>query len=455
MPDSTPRAKSAESLETATGHGSETYERLTSRTDSDVLRKLQRYWENATYLLSLQLFFLTLAFFIYAIFWAIQPQRASLTATLIYTFCLSNLTVVLKKAFNLLYTGRKPLQYWAAYVGLLLLCTPVMVASATAVAFWLLRAPHDSFADWLIHGWKFPCVATVAFGIGAQAYHAVTCRLEERNQALQQKVESDAAQLDFQEQELKRAREIQQALLPKEIPQLAGFEIAGTWEPARIVGGDYFDVIRLSDTKVGICIADVVGKSVSGALLMANVQAIVRAFASESVSPAWLCERLNATLCGNIAPEKFVTLFYGVLDGPRKTLQYASAGHPPPLLFSPSGKVRQLESGGAVLGVFPTWHYENSIVQLGLQDRLLLFTDGLTEAAGSDGEQLGEEGLARLLRALPDQPLSQFNASLLADVKQFSGSQLQDDATLISIAVQPQLAAAPVEARAKSASRAA
>ena len=454
MANSAAFGKSVQGQEPVSNSSSESSERLISCTDSPVFEKLQRYWENTAYALGLQLFFLTLAFFIYGIFWAIQPRSASLIATLIYTFCLANLTALMKRAFNSLYTGRKALQSWAAYVGLLLLCTPLMVAAATAVAFWLLGAPHDSLVDWWIHGWKFPCVATVAFGIGAQAYHVVTCQLEERNQELQEKVESDAAQLDFQEQELKRAREIQQALLPKEIPQLAGFEIAGTWEPARIVGGDYFDVIRLSDTKLGICIADVVGKSVSGALLMANVQAIVRAFASESVSPAWLCERLNATLCGNIAPEKFVTLFYGVLDGPQKTLQYASAGHPPPLLLSPSGKVRQLESGGAVLGVFPAWHYENSIVQLGLHDRLLLFTDGLTEAAGSDGEQLGEEGLVRLLKALADQPLAQWNASLLADVKQFCGSQLQDDATLISVAVQSQ-AAMPVEVRAKSASRAA
>jgi sigma-B regulation protein RsbU (phosphoserine phosphatase) len=408
----------------------------------------QAFWEKFTYVVGLQLFFLTFALFIYGIFWAIDPGKANLLASIIYTLCLANLTVLLKKSFNSLYTGRKPLQQWAAYLGLLLVCTPFMVTMATVVVFWLMAGPADSFSDWLLHGWKFPSLATVSFGTLAQVYHVVTRRLEERNQELAQKVESDAEQLNLQAEELKRAREIQQALLPKQIPQLDGFQIAGTWEPARLVGGDYFDVIRLSDTKLGICIADVVGKSVPAALLMANVQAAVRAFASESASPAWLCERVNAVLCGNIAPEKFVTLFYGVLDAGHKTLHYTSAGHPPPILLRASGQARQLEIGGAVLGVFPDWKYETSFVQLAPRDRLILFTDGITEAARPGGEQLGEQGLVRLLEALPDQPPPKLNATLLANVKHFCASHLQDDATLICIAVMPTSAKRAAAARA-------
>jgi sigma-B regulation protein RsbU (phosphoserine phosphatase) len=122
-------------------------------------------------------------------------------------------------------------------------------------------------------------------------------------------VERGSAQLEMQEQELQRAREIQQSLLPKEIPQLPGFQVAGAWLPARTVGGDYYDVMRLGENKIGVCIADVVGKGVSAALLMANVQATVRAFARESESPAWVCDRVNKVLCGNIADGKFVTFF--------------------------------------------------------------------------------------------------------------------------------------------------
>ena len=105
-------------------------------------------------------------------------------------------------------------------------------------------------------------------GVCTELYRRARERLESRNRELQQVIEQETARRERQEQELEQAREIQQSLMPKEIPQVAGFEIDGAWEPARVVGGDYFDVIRLSEAKLGICIADVVGKSVSAALLM-------------------------------------------------------------------------------------------------------------------------------------------------------------------------------------------
>jgi len=187
---------------------------------------------------------------------------------------------------------------------------------------------------------------------------------------------------------------------------------------------------------------------VPAALLMANVQAAVRAFASESATPAWVCERVNSALCANIAPEKFVSLFYGVLDAAHKTLCYTSAGHPAPILLPALGQARQLENGGAILGVFPNWKYETSFVQLAPRDRLVLFTDGITEAAKPGGEQLGEQGLVRLLEALPEQPPAKLNAALLTNVKHFCASHLQDDATLICIAVAPAPAKREASARA-------
>jgi len=234
---------------------------------------------------------------------------------------------------------------------------------------------------------------------------------------------------------LQRAREIQQQLLPKEIPQIAGFEIAGAWEPARIVGGDYFDVIKLSESTLAVCIADVVGKSVSAALLMANVQATVRAFASKSATPSWLCNRVNSVLCSNIPSGKFVTLFYGVLDAERQRLQYTSAGHSRPILINNSGAVKRLDNGGALLGVFPDWQYQDSVVQLAPGDRLLLFTDGITEAAKLDGEEFGgEERLVNIVKSVAYEAPFEMNAQLLGEVKKFCDSKLQDDATLVVIA---------------------
>lgn len=261
------------------------------------------------------------------------------------------------------------------------------------------------------------------------------CRLERRNSELQQTVELDLAKRELQEQELSRAREIQQALLPKEIPQIDGFEIACMWEPALTVGGDYFDVIKPSEQRLGICIADVVGKGVPAALLMATVQATVRAYAPDSLSPALLCDRVNAVLCANIAGDKFVTLFYGILDARQNAMQYTSAGHPHPILKKGSGFVTQLDNGGAVLGVFPNWKYENSFVQLTPGDRLVLFTDGITEAAKANGDQFGEEGLVRTVKRLANESSSKMNAALLAEVKAFCRSHLQDDATLITVIV--------------------
>jgi sigma-B regulation protein RsbU (phosphoserine phosphatase) len=382
-----------------------------------------------------QLVYLAIALATHAIFLAIDPANANLISSLVYSFCLGNLVTLMQEHLSFLYTKRGYWNSWVIYLLVLSALTPAMVTFSTVLVFWVQGSPGPSFWWYLGTSWKFPSVGTVIFGIVSQLYRDTKCRLERRNRELQHAVESEIAQREFQEQELQRAREIQQSLLPKQVPQIAGFEIAGSWEPARIVGGDYFDVIRLGESKLAICIADVVGKSISAALLMANVQATVRAFASESASPSWLCTRVNSVLCENIASGKFVTLFYGVLDAKQKTLQYTSAGHPHPILTNASGSVRLLDNGGAVLGVFPSWKYEDSVVQLTPGDRLVLYTDGITEAAKADGEEFGEERLIHLLKALADESPSDLNAHLLTDVKKFCDSHLQDDATLISIAV--------------------
>jgi phosphoserine phosphatase RsbU/P len=385
--------------------------------------------------LSTQLFHLGIAVVIYGIFWAIRPEAANLFVTVVYTLCLCNLLTFALKGLCFLYIERSPLYYWLIYLALLLALTPVMVTMATGVVYLLLGRPGGSFWNHLLASWKFPSIATIAFGVAFQIYVVTKCRLERRNHELEQTLESDLAERELHEQELHRAREMQQALLPKEIPQIAGFEIAGAWEPAHVVGGDYFDVIRLSEKKLGICIADVVGKGVPAALFMAHVQATVRAYASEWASAAWLCDHVNSVVCANIAAEKFVSLFYGILDAEQQTMQYVSAGHPRPILKRASGRVTQLDNGGAVLGVFPNWKYEDSVIQLAPGDRLVLYTDGITEASQPDGEQFGEEGLIRVLEGLAEERPSKWNAKLLHDVKSFCHSRLQDDATLITIAV--------------------
>jgi phosphoserine phosphatase RsbU/P len=372
-------------------------------------------------LLRAQVTYLAIAVIIYGVFWAIVPEAPHLLITLVYTLCLCNLTTFALAPLSFLYVERKPVYYWTVFLALLLALTPVLVTIATAILFWLVDRPGGSFWNYLLTSWKFPSVATITFGIVFQIHAVTKRRLEHRNLELLQTVESDMAERGIRDEELNRAREIQQALLPKKIPQIKGFEIAGTWEPARVVSGDYFDVIKLNEQKLGICIAD--------------VQATVRAYAQESVSPAWLCDRVNSMVCANIAAEKFVTLFYGILDAKEQTMNYTSAGHPRPILRKACGDVAQLDNGGAVLGVFPRWKYEDSVVQLAPGDRLVLFTDGITEAESANGEQFGEEGLIRVMQRLADEPPAKLNAELLTDVKRFCDSHLQDDATLVSIGV--------------------
>ena len=383
--------------------------------------------------LSRQGLYLSIAAIVAAIFWAVGQQVNPATVVL-YALCFGNLITPPLHHVRCKFSGRPVGYKWLAFLATLVVLTPP-VYLITSVVVWRLAPPSpQSLWNLIATGWKFPSLVILVFGVIWFLYIETKERLERRNAELQRSVELGAARLEMQEQELERAREIQQSLLPKDIPQLPGFEIAAAWRPARIVGGDYFDVMRLGENRLAICIADVVGKGVSAALLMANVQATVRAFAHDSESPAGLCSRINSVLCGNIATEKFVTFFYGVLDAARRTLQYCDAGHPPPMLVS-SDSIRQLAVDGAVLGVFPTWKYEDSTISLSPGDRLLLFTDGITEASGPDGREFGEDKIAALAKANRASSASELNSRVLTRASDFCGGQFQDDATLLVIAV--------------------
>ena len=379
-----------------------------------------------------QALYIAIAAVIAAILWAIG-QRTNPAIILVYTLCIGNLLSPAIGWLDFLYAER-PFPYnWLIFVPLLLVLT-VPVYLITSVVVWLI-APRALFTlSYLImSGWKFSFVITLAIGVSRSLYDTTKERLERRNVELQQTVERGTARLEMQDQELERAREIQQSLLPKKIPQLPGFEVAGAWQPASTVSGDYYDVLRLGDHRLGICIADVVGKGVSAALLMANVQAAVRAFAGDSESPAQVCAKVNLLLHENIATGKFVTFLYGILDGETHTFQYCNAGHLYPILVS-GGSVRMLEQGGAVLGVFPEWIYEDSSVELRTGDRLLLFTDGITEASDADGREFEETSIATFAKANSTLSAKELNSRLLAKVTAFCDAQFRDDATLLVIA---------------------
>ncbi len=265
--------------------------------------------------------FIAIAVAIYAALWAVD-RPATIGSTLAYTLPLCNLIVLLQDHLGFLYRDKHRLQSWTTYIVLVFVVGILGVAVVNAIEFPIHRIPGQRLWDFLESGWKLPFMATMIVGVSSELYRRMREHLESRNRELQTSLERESTQREHQDRELQQAREIQQSLLPKKIPQVDGFEIDGAWEPAREVGGDYFDVIQLSPTKLGICIADVAGKGVSAALLMANVQAIVRAFATESTSPSNLCARVNSVLCSSISAGKFVTLFYGVLDAVHYTFRY-------------------------------------------------------------------------------------------------------------------------------------
>jgi phosphoserine phosphatase RsbU/P len=195
------------------------------------------------------------------------------------------------------------------------------------------------------------------------------------------------------ERELDLAREIQMSLVPSQPLLLGGWEVHGRVVPARQVGGDYYDYFALEGGRVALTIADVSGKGVPASLLMSNVQASLRAFCDGLRPIPDAIQRVNQSVTRSASGGKFITLFYAELDPANGVLRYANAGHNYPLLRRADGKVEELTTGGLLLGLFEDATYEQGETAFRPGDALLLYSDGLSEAADSRGEQFGEERL--------------------------------------------------------------
>jgi len=239
-----------------------------------------------------------------------------------------------------------------------------------------------------------------------------------------------------QDRELAAAEEIQQSLLPRRMPILEGAELAVAWRPAGAVSGDYFDVIQFDESRAALCVGDVMGKGMPAALVMSNLQALVKAFASAAAPPQRLCGQINRAVCGNLPEGRYVTFFYGLFETASRRFVYANAGHNPPLLARRDGRTARLAEGGIVLGLFPERTYEQGEVRLRAGDRLLYFTDGVTEAANDAGELFGEDRLLRLLVEHRRQSASELCETILGAVADFSGGNFQDDVTLMALAIE-------------------
>jgi sigma-B regulation protein RsbU (phosphoserine phosphatase) len=249
----------------------------------------------------------------------------------------------------------------------------------------------------------------------------------------------DARAVRLRDARMQREQEdaivIQRSLLPQTLPAVPPFSLGARWEPAMGYGGDWYDVSALGTDVVGVAIADVAGKGLPAALLMSNLQAAVRAFWHPEAPPRQLCENVNRLLCRHMVNGRFVTFCAVRLDCRTRTLTWANAGHNPPLVVPATGEVVRLQPGGTVMGVFEDATYRDASIELAAGDRVVLYTDGITEALSAGGEEFGEEGLVAAVLAHPNLPARALTDALFDDVLAFAGGTLADDATLISVMV--------------------
>jgi sigma-B regulation protein RsbU (phosphoserine phosphatase) len=283
----------------------------------------------------------------------------------------------------------------------------------------------------------------------AESFNSMTASVEE---ALQQKAEKERM-----EQELRIARRIQMSLLPQGPLRLEGLSVTAHCEPAREVGGDYYDYLPLGDKRVGIIIADVAGKGTSAALYMAELKGLMLSLSQLYTSPRELLLAANRIIAQHLDARSFITMTYAVVDMCARTLTYARAGHCP-LLYLPGAGSGQLAAGrkvqvqvpdGLVLGLkidngerFESL-LEEVTLRLGVGDVVLLFTDGVTEAMNAEGEPFGEERVAALLGEHGDLPFEELRERILREIRAFVGDTgLQDDLTLVLMKVDEMAAPA-------------
>jgi serine phosphatase RsbU (regulator of sigma subunit) len=253
-----------------------------------------------------------------------------------------------------------------------------------------------------------------------------------------EQAQADLVTKERMERELELARQVQQSMLPQRFPEVSGYALSARNEPARQVGGDFYDVILLNNDHFGVVIADVADKGLPAALYMALTRSLLLAEARRALSPREVLENINRLLLELAAMGGFVSIFYGVVDRPARQMVYARAGHERPLLLR-NGEIRQLPGEGAVLGILEAENLNLSeeTVSLSAGDRIILFTDGLTDVADADGRFSGRARLETLLLAREELPADQICNAIFSDLASFQGQAEQfDDMTLLVLEVQ-------------------
>jgi phosphoserine phosphatase RsbU/P len=245
----------------------------------------------------------------------------------------------------------------------------------------------------------------------------------------------EAIEKQKMEDELLIAKEIQKGLLPERLPSITSFDLAAINLSSKQVGGDYYDIIPLSQNHFVIAIGDVSGKGTPASLLMASLQATIRALVPLGLSLGELTKRVNDLICDNTTSGRFITFFWGILDREARTLKYVNAGHNLPYLLRTNGKIERLDRGGIILGIMKTVvPYQEGEITFGNGDLLVLFTDGVSEAMDSNGDEFGEDRLEKILIEYRKAPVSVILDRIVDSVKIHGKNTIQsDDITLVIV----------------------
>ena len=235
--------------------------------------------------------------------------------------------------------------------------------------------------------------------------------------------------------EMEVAGKVLHDLLPHECPVLDGLEVAAVYEPCSQLGGDYYDLIPLGEDRWGIAMADVAGKGIPAALLVAALRAAVFSLAKSSLTLRVIVGRTNQLLYETVGQTRYATFFFGLLDVPLRRLIHINAGHPPPILVRASGEIEFIYAGGLPVGLFPAPRYFEQVIQLADGDLLAFYTDGITESADRQGDLFGRDRLGALLRRERDRgtPAAEVCDNVLKAARRFRGGAPDDDQTVLVI----------------------
>jgi sigma-B regulation protein RsbU (phosphoserine phosphatase) len=245
------------------------------------------------------------------------------------------------------------------------------------------------------------------------------------------------------ERELEIAKEVQEQLFPKQAPKMKKMEVTGLCLPARVVSGDYYDFLQYDDQRLGMALADICGKGISAALLMANLQATLRSNVlawgvrtrseEDGANVAGMVKVLNQQIYNFTSANKFASFFYAVYDDSESKLTYCNAGHNPPLYFNEHG-FQRLVRGGTVVGIFPDAEFEQETIRLQCGDILLAYTDGIIESVNEYGEEFGEQRLINLIQHKRDLTAEQLQKVIVDEVLSWAFEEERDDDMTLIVA---------------------